>query len=95
MITWDSDNWIDLGAGTEMTMQYNENHEPVGLIERHVCNGVISGGSVPFAHERALAVPSSPVWTVQQVEPLTLTPSIACHRCPHHGWIRDGRWVDA
>lgn len=27
--------------------------------------------------------------------PLTVSPSLACRTCPSHGWIRDGRWVDA
>lgn len=34
-------------------------------------------------------------WTVQQREPLTVTPSILCHGCQLHGWITDGRWWSA
>jgi hypothetical protein len=33
-----------------------------------------------------------PWWTVEQKEPLTLSPSIACD-CGLHGWIRNGQWV--
>jgi hypothetical protein len=32
-------------------------------------------------------------WTVEQEEPLTISPSIATGCC--HGFIRDGKWVDA
>jgi hypothetical protein len=34
-------------------------------------------------------------WTVDQVEPLTLSPSILCGTCKVHGWWRDGEWVSA
>lgn len=26
-------------------------------------------------------------------DPLTVSPSLLCPRCGHHGFIRDGRWV--
>jgi len=32
-------------------------------------------------------------WQVQQVEPLTVTPSILCGRCQTHGFITNGAWV--
>lgn len=41
---------------------------------------------------------SSPKWTVEQRDPLTLSPSIWCKgpACGgFHGWIRDGQWVPA
>jgi len=28
-------------------------------------------------------------------DPLTVTPSLLCPTCQHHGWIRDGHWVSA
>lgn len=34
-------------------------------------------------------------WTVEQEEPLTLSPSLLCRICGHHGFIRNGRWVPA
>jgi hypothetical protein len=41
--------------------------------------------------------PGRPHWTVVSLEPLELAPSIACTSpgCGSHGYIRDGRWVDA
>lgn len=32
-------------------------------------------------------------WTVEQVEPLTLSPSLHCRVCGDHGFIRNGQWV--
>ena len=37
----------------------------------------------------------SPVWHVDSVRPLTLSPSLLCTECGHHGFIRDGRWIPA
>lgn len=34
------------------------------------------------------------IWTLESKEPLTLSPSFACH-CGHHGFIRGGKWVNA
>lgn len=34
-------------------------------------------------------------WQVEQVEPLTVSPSILCHRCRVHGFIRNGQWLPA
>lgn len=38
----------------------------------------------------------SPTWTIELIDPLTISPSVACGRHPeHHGFIRKGRWVPA
>lgn len=29
------------------------------------------------------------------LDPLTVAPSLACRTCPSHGFIREGRWVQA
>ena len=34
-------------------------------------------------------------WDLVQLEPLTLSPSLLCRACGHHGFIRDGKWVPA
>lgn len=36
-----------------------------------------------------------PKWTVEQEEPLTISPSIDCGDCGCHGYIKEGRWVTA
>lgn len=44
-------------------------------------------GGVPFTGPKA--------WTVVQRDPLTLSPSLLCQPANVHGYIRDGRWIDA
>jgi hypothetical protein len=43
--------------------------------------------------------PNRPKWTVESLDPLTLSPSILCTTskggCGLHGFIRDGKWVPA
>jgi hypothetical protein len=39
--------------------------------------------------------PNNPIWQVQAWEPMTLTPSLLCRTCGRHGFIRQGRWVEA
>ncbi len=32
-------------------------------------------------------------WTLEQQEPLTISPSILCHACGTHGFFREGKWM--
>lgn len=34
-------------------------------------------------------------WTIEAVEPLTLSPSILCRQHGTHGFVRNGEWVPA
>ena len=34
-------------------------------------------------------------WKVEGLEPLTISPSLLCRECGHHGFIRGGQWVPA
>lgn len=34
-------------------------------------------------------------WDIVALQPLTLSPSLLCRACGHHGFIRDGSWVPA
>lgn len=34
-------------------------------------------------------------WNLVQREPLTVSPSLLCPNCGTHGFITDGRWVQA
>jgi hypothetical protein len=34
-------------------------------------------------------------WTVERLEPLTLSPSIRCLGCGVHGFVRGGQWSPA
>jgi hypothetical protein len=65
---------------------YYGDHSNIGrVIEFHHCNGTgVVGG------------PLDSRWTIQSIEPLTVTPSIWCKPpggCGLHGWIKKGVWV--
>lgn len=68
-----------------------------GLILNHPTPaGEPCQSAVTFDSETARQIePGRPVWTVESWEPLTISPSVLCRRCGHHGWIRDGQWVPA
>ena len=34
-------------------------------------------------------------WVLVSLKPLTLSPSILCPACKHHGCIIDGKWIPA
>jgi hypothetical protein len=34
-------------------------------------------------------------WQLECLEPLTISPSLLCTACQHHGHIRGGRWEPA
>lgn len=89
---------MDIGHGVTISWTSWGVHQHAGLIEFHTqpdgtqCFG---GGvlfDLPGVRE---AFPGRPVWTVEKWEPLTLSPSLLCTVCGHHGWIREGRWVPA
>ncbi len=65
------------------------------IVAHHKPDGSSCEGAIFFDSETARRVlPDRPRWTVQSWEPLTLNPSLLCH-CGDHGFIRDGRWVQA
>ena len=39
--------------------------------------------------------PHSIWWTVESWELLTISPSVDCGECGCHGYIREGKWIDA
>jgi hypothetical protein len=39
--------------------------------------------------------PSGKHWTLESEDPLTLSPSLLCMVCQHHGFIQAGKWVPA
>lgn len=51
-------------------------------------------GSFWFRAPTFLHSPKLSLWTLEKREPLTLSPSFRCH-CGHHGFIREGKWVEA
>ena len=62
-------------------------HAGIILTCRHGTEGaVMFAGRVPGEQH---------AWTVESEDPLTLSPSILRTECGCHGFIRQGRWVDA
>jgi hypothetical protein len=102
---------VELGSGVTIQWTSWGQHERVGFIEYHTCQGGscngedhygagpgMCGGGVMFDLPGVReAFPHRALWTVQSWEPLTLSPSIACgcKGCTHHGYVRDGVWVPA
>jgi len=78
----------------------------VGVYEWHKCGGNDVPGlhgdgttafwvplDVPAADE--VTTGRAPRWQLVQEDPLTLSPSILCRVCGHHGFIQNGLWVPA
>lgn len=90
---------IDIGHGVTIEYTGRYGHEGTyGLMYDHPdlspngrCGGAVLF-DLPGVRE---AFPDSALWTVESWEPLTLSPSLLCTACKHHGWIRAGRWVPA
>jgi hypothetical protein len=97
---WDGDgHHLDFGNGvTARWLVHGDDPTRVSLIETHTNNatGKTCYGSVMFdlPYVRR-AFPGSHVWAVESWEPLTVSPSVLCRECGHHGFIREGRWVPA
>lgn len=87
----------DIGHGVTIRYVRWRQHNPAGVLEEHDRPG---GGrcadmilfDLPGVRE---AFPRRDVWQVLNLDPLTLSPSLACSACGHHGWIRSGRWEPA
>jgi hypothetical protein len=88
---------IPLGHDTFYTKVYKDD-EWVAIHEWHKEAGddEYSAGFIAFA-ERVKPDwwAGGPTWELLSEEPLTLSPSLACRNCGHHGFIREGKWVPA
>ncbi len=77
---------LDLGGGVSAEIRRLDGviH---GVAYWHTCNGV-------YDSEDFISVkPEWPDgWELVSLEPLTLSPSLLCRACGHHGFIRNGRW---
>lgn len=89
---------IDLGHGVTFQFTSWRDIAKAGFIERHPRpdNGEQCFGSVIFDLPGVReAFPNRPLWTLESIDPLTISPSVLCTVCGHHGFIRDGEWVPA
>jgi hypothetical protein len=88
---------IDIGHRVYITNLWRDGKR-VGLIETHdrPDGGGRCSGSVMFDLPAVReSFPGHAVWTVESWAPLTLSPSLLCRTCGHHGFIRAGSWVPA
>jgi hypothetical protein len=80
----------DIGHGVSVELLRDASGAVEALALWHpCCGGERSGAWLPVhpVHSRG--------WAVAVESPITVSPSILCMTCGHHGWIRDGRWVPA
>jgi len=86
-----------IGPGIAVTLRdcecndaEHDHSRPCGMMWDHTRpdTGVrcLAGSWIPF---------SAGHWTLESVEPLTLSPSLLCTRCGRHGFVRGGKWVEA
>lgn len=85
--------FVDIGSGVSIEVRFvpdgfPETGEVGGVAYVHNCNGQQREDYVPVWGPGEL-------WTVMQREPLTLSPSLLCRACAHHGFITNGKWVPA
>lgn len=87
----------DLGEGRSFVWLVDAYGKAFGIVEHHPApggqEGAYCGGYVAWrvpADEGAI-----PRHKLITEDPLHIEPSLLCRTCGHHGWIRDGRWLDA
>ena len=88
-MTWEElpEGAISLGHDTWYTKLYRDDVW-IGIHEWHRENGMWGAGYIPFTGR--IQAPVS--WEVLSEDPLSLSPSLACQNCGHHGFVRNGRW---
>lgn len=73
----------------------------IGIHEHHRredgswCGGYVQFENVPEAHFADVKYGTQSRHMLVSESPLTIAPSLACRTCPSHGFVRDGKWVDA
>ena len=90
---------LDIGDDHVMTFASYEGEGRVGASIAHKkpngeeCNGFVAFAGRAWA--RSFAPGAIAAWTVEQDDPLTLSPSVLCRACGDHGFVRGGKWVKA
>ena len=86
---------VDLGHGVSWSRVVDQEENWIGILEWHICKDPdrLTPGGVYF--ENAPHDVHGARWTVESLDPLTISPSVLCRSCGLHGFIRDGRWIPA
>lgn len=88
MTDYSADPWVDIGHDVSIEVRRIDG-EVAGVAYRHPTPaGEPCQGYAPVTGPGEL-------WSLASAEPLTISPSLLCLACGHHGFIRDGRWVPA
>lgn len=69
-----------------------EGQVPFGAHEYHMWDGEICYGYVSWTEFHGMKLSGH---TLESLDPVTISPSLQCRACPSHGFIRDGKWVNA
>lgn len=90
----------DLGYDVYMTRVMDGDSRWIGILEWHECEAAqndsdsgLSAGGVYF--QNAPDDVKGARWTLEQEDPLMISPSVLCRGCGLHGFIREGKWVPA
>ena len=89
---------LDLGHGVQLDFEGWGDYERAEFDYTHPRpdgKGRCAGGGWLDLPGVAETFPGVPLWTVESWEPLTLSPSLLCGVCGHHGFVRNGAWVPA
>jgi hypothetical protein len=94
---------LDLGNGHTLRFFSDGQGNRIGATVSHPCptadQGECTGAiyfDLPATHEFEKRDRVHPKWTIVKEDPLTLAPSIRhTGACNVHGFIREGKWVDA
>lgn len=89
---------LDLGDGRMLRFTIAKQGGPaIGAVEEHPDQrdpSNVCAGSLMFDTPEGRQF-HGPYWQIVQEEPLTLSPSVLCTQCGNHGFIRDGKWIEA
>lgn len=97
---------LDFGHGVLGRWTVDRQGERVGVHYSHpmpnppVPGRRCMGGIIFDTPEARAAIPEhfargSGVWQLHSLDPLDVSPSLLCVTCGHHGFIRQGAWVEA
>lgn len=92
------DVWLDENHAVEFTTYAGETEPTGGILwhrvepkETSATPGWCAGG---FSWKQSPTYAPHAVWQLVRLNPLHIEPSIRCG-CGMHGFIRDGKWVEA